>query len=86
MEDERWIERAHLPEKLQFYNVARGSAGAIRSLLYVVGDNFPGTARDAEALRADTVGVGKLVTGLIASTEKRRSPIARLLLAFLALF
>jgi hypothetical protein len=44
------FERAQPPEKLQFYNVARG---------------------------ADAVGVGKLVTGLIAPTEKRRGPIAR---------
>ena len=38
------FERAHLLEKLQFCNVARSSAGEVRSLLYVVGDNFPGTA------------------------------------------
>ena len=80
------FERAHVPEKLQFYNVARRSAGEVRSLLYVVSDNFPGTAAETEILRADAVGVGKLVTGLIASTEKRRNPIARLLSAFLALF
>jgi four helix bundle protein len=34
------FERVHLPEKLQFYNVARGSTGEVRSLLYVVSDNF----------------------------------------------
>jgi four helix bundle protein len=80
------FERAHVPEKLQFYNVARSSAGEVRSLLYVVSDNFPGTATEIETLRGDAVGVGKLVTGLIASTEKRRSHIARRLSAFLALF
>ena len=29
------FERAHLPEKLQFYNLARSFAGEVRSLLYV---------------------------------------------------
>jgi four helix bundle protein len=80
------FERAHLPEKLQFYHVSWSSAGEVRSLLYVVGDNFPGTAAQTETLRANTVGRGKLVTGLIASTEKRRSPFARLHSAYLALF
>ena len=80
------FERAPLPEKLQFCNVARSSAGEVRSLLYVVGDNFPGTAAQTETLRANAVGTGKLVTGLIASTEKRRSPFARLHSAYLALF
>ena len=34
------FERTHLQEKIQFYNVARGSTGEVRSLLYVVEDNF----------------------------------------------
>jgi four helix bundle protein len=42
------FERAHLPEKLQFYNVARSSGREFRSLLYVVSDNFPGTATETE--------------------------------------
>lgn len=70
------FERRHLQEKLQFYNVARGSAGEVRSLLYVVGDNYPESAPEAERLRSLTVSVGKLVTGLLQSTEARkgRSP------------
>lgn len=35
------FERLHLPEKLQFYNVARSSTAEVRSLLYVIEDNFP---------------------------------------------
>jgi four helix bundle protein len=27
------FERTHLPEKIQFYNIARGSTGEVRSLL-----------------------------------------------------
>lgn len=80
------FERTHLPEKLQFYNVARGSSGEVRSLLYVAGDNFPAATQAAESLRADTVNVGKLVTGLIASTQKRRNPLTRLFSALLAAF
>ena len=35
------FERTHLPEKIQFYNIARGSTGEVRSLLYVISDNLP---------------------------------------------
>ena len=66
------FERLHVPEKLQFYNVARGSTAEVRSLLYVIEDNFPQSAPEAIALRGDIVGVGKLVSGLIRSTEDRK--------------
>ena len=66
------FERIHLPEKLQFYNVARGSTAEVRSLLYVIEDNFPQNASEAIELRDDVVSVGKLLSGLIYSTEKRK--------------
>ena len=66
------FERTHLPEKLQFYNVARGSTAEVRSLLYVIEDNFPLSAAKAVTLREKVVSVGKLVSGLIRSTEERR--------------
>ena len=66
------FERLHVPEKLQFYNVARGSTAEVRSLLYVIEDNFPQSVPEAIALRGDIVGVGKLVSGLIRSTEDRK--------------
>ena len=47
------FERTHLQEKIQFYNVARGSAGEVRSLLYVVSDNFVEATGEAERLRDD---------------------------------
>ena len=77
------FERSHVAEKIQFYNTARGSAGEVRSLLYVVGDNYPGSTPVAETLRGDVINVGKLISGLIASTEKRRNPITRMLMALL---
>jgi len=66
------FERTHLQEKIQFYNIARGSAGEVRSLLYVVSDNFPKAAAGAEHLRSETINVGKLTTGLLSSTLRRR--------------
>ena len=70
------FERTHLQEKIQFYNVARGSAGEVRSLLYVISDNFV-EAAEAERLRQETTTVGKLVTGLLNSTIRRRGLVAR---------
>jgi four helix bundle protein len=66
------FERLHLPEKLQFYNVARGSTAEVRSLLYVIEDNFLRSASGAAMLRNEIVSVGKLVSGLIRSTEDRK--------------
>jgi four helix bundle protein len=65
------FERHHSSEKLQAYNVARGSCGEVRSLLYVVEDNYSATlqsARDARKLLED---VGSLISGLMSSTRKR---------------
>lgn len=67
------FERHHVLEKIQFYNVARGSTAEVRSLLYVVEDNFPDCAASAIKLRAKVVSVGKLISGLMRSTEQRKS-------------
>ena len=71
------FERTHLQEKIQFYNVARASAGEVRSLLYVLSDNFAEAAAEAERLRDEVTRVGKLVTGLLNSTVRRRGIAAR---------
>ncbi len=65
------FERNHVSEKMQSYNVARGSSAEVRSLLYVIEDDYPASRPEAAQLRATTVEVGKLITGLIQSTEKR---------------
>jgi four helix bundle protein len=67
------LERHHLSEKVQAYNVGRGSAAEVRSLLYVVEDNFPDSAAAATALGEEIVSLGKLISGLIRSTEQRKS-------------
>jgi len=41
------FERMHLQEKIQFYNIARGSCAELRSLLYVVEDNYPSLIEQA---------------------------------------
>ena len=79
------FERVHLQEKLQFYNVARSSTAEVRSLLYVIEDNYSRCAANAVELREQAVQTGKLVTGLIQSTERRR-PGKAILQFFASLF
>ena len=78
------FERTHLPEKIQFYNIARGSTGEARSLLYVISDNYPRSAPVAERLRGTAISVGKLVSGLLRSTEGRKGRLPRALSLLLA--
>ena len=66
------FERIHVQEKLQFYNIARGSSAEVRSLSYVIEDNYPDQAADAITLRTDAASTGRLVSGLVRSTEGRR--------------
>jgi len=65
------FERRHFAEKLQAYNVARGSCGEVRSLLYVIEDNYSLNSAAARECRKLIVEVGSLISGLIASTRKR---------------
>ncbi len=71
-------------EKMEVWYVARGSAGEVRSLLYVVSDNFAEAAAEAERLRDEVTRVGKLVTGLLNSTVRRRGIVPRAILAVLS--
>ena len=80
------FERLHVPEKLQAYNVARGSCAEVRSLLYVIEDNFPDAAEAVAQLREATVSTGKLVTGLIRATESRKPRSGTATRAVLSLF
>src|ERR1039457_1465792 len=79
------FERHHVQEKLQFYNVAHASTGEVRSLTYVIEDNYPKLALKAIELRKKAMGTGQLVGGLIRSTESRKSTLAVCLSAFFAL-
>jgi four helix bundle protein len=66
------FERSHPKEKIQAYNIARASTGGVRSLLYVIQDVYENTAEVSE-LQRSAVNCGKLISGLIASTQKRLS-------------
>ena len=79
------FERRHIQEKLQFYNVAHASTAEVRSLTYVVEDNYPKLAGQAVTLRKLAMGTGQLVGGLIRSTEYRKSKLASLLSPIFAL-
>jgi four helix bundle protein len=66
------FERQHLQEKLQFYNVAHSSTAEVRSLTYVLEDNYPKHMNEAMAIRETASQCGRLLTGLIRSTEARK--------------
>lgn len=65
------FERTSPAEKLHFYNIARASCGEVRSLLYVVEDNYPNSAAHLPDLRESVNATGSLMSGLMASTRKR---------------
>lgn len=79
------FERHHVQEKLQFYNVAHASTAEVRSLTYVIEDNYPALAADAVELRKKAIGTGQLMGGLIRSTESRKSKILGFLSPLFAL-
>lgn len=67
------FERAHIAEKLQFYNVPRASCGEVRSLSYLLSDLSYASPAEIQKLQNLLISVGKLTTGLIRSTEQRRA-------------
>ncbi len=67
------FERAGIQEKLHFYNIARASAGEVRSLLYILADNYPQLSDHLPPIRATVTEAGRYVSGLIASTHRRRN-------------
>lgn len=79
------FERQHLQEKLQFYNVAHASTAEVRSLTYVIEDNYPKLAAEAVEVRETAIRTGQLLGGLIRSTESRKSKIVTLLSSLFAL-
>ncbi len=65
------FERLSLPEKRQFYNVARASCGEVRSLSYVIGDVHPRLEPATQSLRVEIGKCGRLISGLIRCTAQR---------------
>lgn len=66
------FKRTHIQEKIQFYNIGRASYGETRSLLYVIQDNYEYLSERTSVLIRKCISVGKLISGLINSTEKRK--------------
>jgi four helix bundle protein len=65
------FERQSLKEKSHFYTVARASNGEVRSLLYVVADIYPALLDLATQQRQQTIKIGRLITGIIKTTQAR---------------
>ena len=66
-------------EDLESSTGSDARSAEVRSLLYVIEDNYPRLSAEAVAMRDKSVQTGKLVTGLIRSTESRKSKIAGVL-------
>lgn len=64
------FERTHRAEKLQFWNVAKASAGEVKSLLYVVGDNALADAQTTERLQGLASEASRLISGLVSSFSR----------------
>lgn len=67
------FERISLNEKRQFYSIARASCGETRSLLHLIDELFPAYRETCLQLRQQAVQTGKLISGLLLSTEQRAS-------------
>lgn len=67
------FERGGNPEFIQFLWIAKGSAGEVRSLLYVAMDRQYITTDVFNELYAQTVEIGRMIMGLIRYLEQ--SPI-----------
>jgi four helix bundle protein len=66
------FERKHSAEKLQFYNVAKASAGETRSMMYVLLDNNLSEPEEIIQLQTLAEDVGALTQGLIDSWKKKQ--------------
>jgi four helix bundle protein len=64
------FERVHRAEKLQFWNVAKASAGEVKSLLYDVADNSLGEKDAVERTQNLCPETSRLCSGLISSYSR----------------
>ena len=64
------FDRTHQAEKLQFYRVARASAGEVRSLLYILSDRQYAAAESIQGAQALADELGRIIQGLIRSFQR----------------
>ncbi|NBT90805.1 MAG: four helix bundle protein [Verrucomicrobia bacterium] len=64
------FDRTHQAEKLQFYRVARASAGEVRSLLYILSDRQYADAESIQGAQALADELGRIIQGLIRSFQR----------------
>ena len=64
------FDRTHKAEKLQFYRVARASAGGVRSLLYILSDRQYDKPESIQSAQEMADELGKMILGLIRSFQE----------------
>jgi four helix bundle protein len=67
------FDRVGEGEKLQFWNIARASAGEVKSLLYVVRDNQLANEVSLQKLKTLATEVSALTQGLINSFNRHHA-------------
>ncbi|MDL5055464.1 four helix bundle protein [Oscillatoria laete-virens NRMC-F 0139] len=68
------FERVNKTEKLHFYNIARASAGELRSQIYICLDQGYINHTESDKLLNSCENVGRLITGLMRSFKKYEPP------------
>ena len=63
------FDRSHRAEKLQFYRIARASAGEVRSLLYILSDRKMAAGHSIQNAQSLADEVGGIIQGLIRSFQ-----------------
>ncbi len=71
------FKRRGLREKIHFYNIAEGSLEELKYYCILSEDLGYVSPKVRAELSAQTETVGKILNGLIASTERRRAPAPR---------
>ena len=59
------FERSSSREYRQFLNIAKGSCGEVRSLLYIVQDNGYYSEQDIQKIQQESVKISKMLNALI---------------------